>query len=103
MHPHQSPSRRVEVASGQAPVALVIGCADSRVPPEIVFDCGLGELLVVRTAGGVVGTAGLATVEYGVAHLSISLVVVLGHTGCGAIKAAIAAETAGEPPADLQP
>ncbi|MFO7652832.1 MAG: carbonic anhydrase [Candidatus Krumholzibacteriia bacterium] len=78
-----------ELCAGQSPVAVVIGCSDSRVSPEIVFDQGCGDLFVIRTAGHVLDGASLASLEFGVVSLSIPLVVVLGHTGCGAVKAAV--------------
>jgi carbonic anhydrase len=84
-----SPVRRMEVAAGQKPLAMVLGCVDSRVPPELIFDQGLGDLFVVRTAGEVLDRAALASLEFGVAELGIPLLVVLGHRRCGAIKAAI--------------
>ncbi len=87
--PRQTAERRSEVAKGQEPLAVVVSCSDSRVPPEIVFDCGLGDLFVIRTAGHVIDEMVLASVEYGVEHLGIPLVLVLGHSSCGAVKAAI--------------
>ena len=89
IHPRQSPYRRAEVAPAQYPFALIIGCSDSRVPPEIIFDCGLGDLFVVRTAGHALDDAGYASVQYVVEHLGVQLIVVLGHSGCGAVKAVI--------------
>jgi carbonic anhydrase len=89
IHPHQSPEHRREVASAQHPAAIVLSCSDSRVPPEIVFDQGLGDLFVVRTAGHVVDDVALASLEYAVEHLGVTLLVVLGHSGCGAVAAAI--------------
>lgn len=88
-HPHETRERRLEIASAQQPFAAVLGCSDSRVPPEIVFDQGLGDLFVVRTAGHVVDDAVLASLEYAVLHLKVPLVVVLGHSGCGAVAAAV--------------
>lgn len=73
----------------QAPFAIILGCSDSRTPPEILFDQGLGDLFVVRVAGNVVGDIELASIEYGVAHLHSTLIVVLGHQGCGAVTAAL--------------
>jgi len=83
-------------AKGQAPWATVLSCADSRVPVEVVFNVGLGDLFVVRTAGQVADKAVLASVEYGAQHLGVPLVLVLGHESCGAVKAAIDA-TPGSP------
>jgi carbonic anhydrase len=79
----------MEVARGQKPVAMVLGCVDSRVPPELIFDQGLGDLFVIRTAGEVLDRAALGSLEFGVAELHIPLLVVLGHQRCGAVKAAI--------------
>ena len=87
-HPDQTVSRRAFLEGSQHPFAAVFSCADSRVPPEIVFDAGLGDLFVVRSAGHVVDHAVLGTLEFGVDQLGCPLVVVLGHTGCGAVRAA---------------
>jgi carbonic anhydrase len=81
--------RREELAEGQHPFAVIVGCTDSRVPPEIVFDQGLGNLFVVRTAGEVVDDVVLGSVEYAIEHLGVRLIVVLGHEACGAVKAAV--------------
>lgn len=89
LHARQSRERRMEVAKGQHPFAVIVGCADSRVPPELVFDQGLGDLFVVRVAGNVVDDGALASVEYAVEHLGASLIVVLGHERCGAVHAAL--------------
>lgn len=85
----QDIARRAEVASEQKPFALVFGCGDSRVAAEIVFDQGLGRLFVVRTAGHVVESGVLGSIEFGVEYLDIPLVVVLGHDSCGAVGASI--------------
>ncbi|NOK57746.1 MAG: hypothetical protein GFH27_549287n50 [Chloroflexi bacterium AL-W] len=90
-HPDQTLERRSEVVGGQHPFAIIFGCVDSRVPPEIVFDQGLGNLLVIRTAGHVIGDVALGSIEFGVEELGIPLVVVLGHEQCGAVAAAITA------------
>jgi carbonic anhydrase len=87
--PNQTPARRTEVAAGQAPYACILGCADSRVPPEIVFDAGLGDLFVVRVAGNAPNPELLASLDYGVLVLGAPLVMVLGHTACGAVEAAL--------------
>ena len=92
--PDQTTQRRVALGDGQHPFALVLSCADSRVPPEIVFDVGLGDLFVVRSAGHVLDHAILGTLEFGVGQLGTPVVLVLGHTGCGAVKATLAARTA---------
>ena len=88
--------RRAELASGQAPAAIILGCADSRVAPEIAFDTGLGELFVVRVAGNVANTASIASIEYAVAHLRSRLIIVLAHESCGAVAAAIGGGDAGK-------
>jgi carbonic anhydrase len=88
-HPNQSAERRDEVISGQHPFAIIVGCSDSRVPPEIIFDQGIGDIFVIRTAGQVIDDAALASIEYGAEHLGVPLVVVLGHDSCGAVKATI--------------
>jgi carbonic anhydrase len=87
-HPRADRIRRGELTKGQQPFAAVIGCSDSRVPPEIVFDQGMGDLFVVRTAGNVLDDIVMASVEYAVDHLRVKLVLVLGHTKCGAVTAA---------------
>lgn len=77
------------VANGQKPFAVIVTCSDSRVPPEIIFDQGLGDLFVVRVAGNVVDPIALGSVEYGIEHLKAPLVVVMGHEKCGAVKATV--------------
>lgn len=84
--------RRGELADKQTPFAIVLTCSDSRVVPEYLFDQGLGDVFTVRVAGNVADPSNLGTVEYGLAELKASLVVVLGHTKCGAVKAAVARE-----------
>ena len=84
-----------DLARGQQPYATVLGCSDSRVPPELVFDAGFGELFVVRVAGNVLGPSILGTLQYAGAHLKTPLFVVLGHEGCGAVKAAVASKLEG--------
>ena len=86
-HPSQDADRRASVRDGQQPFAVLLGCSDSRVAAEIVFDRGLGDLFVVRTAGHVADTTVLGSIEYGVTVLGVPLVVVLGHDACGAIAA----------------
>jgi len=88
-HPHESAERQRELVQGQNPHAEILSCADSRVPPEIVFDQGLGDLFVVRVAGNVATDTELGSLEYGAEHLHIPLLVVLGHERCGAVTAAI--------------
>jgi carbonic anhydrase len=87
-HPRQSTKERAELTKSQHPFAIVVGCADSRVPPEIVFDQGLGDLFVLRVAGNVIDDHSLGSIEYAVDHLAVRLIVVLGHQSCGAVKAA---------------
>lgn len=82
-------AKRAELAKGQTPFATILSCADSRVPPEVVFHTGLGDLFVVRAAGNITDRAILASVEYGSEHLNIPLIVVMGHESCGAVKAAV--------------
>lgn len=98
-HPHQETAYRKELAAGQKPRAIVLSCADSRVPPEIVFDQGLGDVFVVRVAGQVLDAATVSSIEYAVEHLGAPLVVVMGHHACGAVKAAltVARGSAGSP------
>jgi carbonic anhydrase len=84
-----SAPRRTQLAQGQSPFASVLSCADSRVPPEVIFHTGLGDLFVVRAAGHVSDRSVLASLEYGVEHLHTPLLVVMGHESCGAVKAAV--------------
>jgi carbonic anhydrase len=84
----QAAKRRAELAKSQHPVAAIVSCSDSRVPPEIVFDQGLGDLFIVRVAGNVINDEGLGSIEYSVDHLGTRLILVLGHQSCGAVKAA---------------
>lgn len=87
-HPHVTPKWRMQLATGQHPFAIVLGCADSRTAPEVVFDQGLGDLFVVRVAGNILNDELLGSIEYAVEHLGSPLIVVLGHERCGAVKAA---------------
>jgi carbonic anhydrase len=103
IHPNFTAIRRAGVANGQHPFAIVFGCVDSRVPPEIVFDCGLGDLLVIRTAGHVVDNAALGSIEFGVEKLGIPLIVVLGHARCGAVTVSVeAVERHAETPGQIR-
>ena len=86
----QNSERREALIEGQKPIAVILGCSDSRVVPEIAFDTGLGELFVVRVAGNVANTSSIASIEYAVAQLGTKLIVVLGHQSCGAVNAAVA-------------
>ncbi len=85
----RSPERRLHLASGQRPRAGVLACSDSRVPPEILFDQGLGDIFVVRNAGNIASVEAIGSLEYAVAHLGIPLIIVLGHSGCGAVQSAL--------------
>ncbi|RBP43721.1 carbonic anhydrase [Roseimicrobium gellanilyticum] len=87
-HPHQDRTSRAELAKGQHPFAIVLGCADSRTSPELVFDQGLGDLFVIRVAGNVLNDETIGSIEYAVEHLGSPLIVVLAHERCGAVKAA---------------
>ncbi len=82
-------ARRGDLTGGQQPYAIVLSCADSRVVPELAFDTGLGEIFVIRVAGNVANSSSIASIEYAVAHLGTSVIVVLGHQNCGAVTAAV--------------
>lgn len=97
-HPHQDARWRAALAPGQRPFAVLFGCSDSRLAAEIIFDRGLGDLFVVRTAGHVTGTEVLGSIEYAVTVLDTPLVVVLGHDSCGAVSAAVEVARTGQPP-----
>ena len=84
-----SAQRRIDLAAGQAPFAAYVSCSDSRVPPELLFGRGLGELFIIRNAGNTVDTVALGSIEYAVGVLGVPLVVVMGHESCGAVKAAV--------------
>ncbi|MBS4727672.1 carbonic anhydrase [Mycobacterium sp. SM1] len=98
-HPSQGAEHRASLAAAQKPTAVIFGCADSRVAAEIIFDQGLGDMFVVRTAGHVIDSAVLGSVEYAVSVLGVPLIVVLGHDGCGAVQAALTALDGGALPA----
>lgn len=91
LHPSQGIEHRASLATSQKPTAVVFGCGDSRVAAELIFDQGLGDMFVVRTAGHVIDAAVLGSIEYAVAVLDVPLVVVLGHDSCGAVKATLGA------------
>jgi carbonic anhydrase len=96
-------ARREETASGQQPTAMILSCADSRVPPEIVFDQTIGDLFVVRVAGNCVFAGGLGSFEYAFEHFHSSLLLVLGHSGCGAVTAAVdTVKSHGRAPGDIE-
>jgi carbonic anhydrase len=86
----QGRERRLEIALGQTPFAVLVSCSDSRVPPELLFGRGLGELFIVRNAGNTVDTTALGSIQYAVAELGVPLIVVMGHERCGAVDAAVA-------------
>ncbi len=98
LHPSQDVARRAALANGQKPTAVVFGCGDSRVAAELIFDQGLGDMFVVRTAGHVLDSAVLGSIEFGVAVLDVPLIVVLGHDSCGAVKATLSALDGGAVP-----
>ena len=85
----QDSSRRESIIGGQEPYAIILGCSDSRIVPELIFDTGLGELFVVRVAGNVANSSSIASIEFAVAELGTKLIVVLGHQNCGAVTAAV--------------
>ena len=93
VHPNQSIQWCRAVAEEQHPFAVVLGCSDSRVPPEVIFDGGLGDLFVVRAAGHIADDAAVGSIQYAVEHLGVPLVVVLGHKNCGAVRATVHAVT----------
>ncbi|MEV6274338.1 carbonic anhydrase [Nocardia sp. NPDC051832] len=98
LHPSQGAADRAKLVEGQHPSAILFGCGDSRVAAELIFDQGLGDMFVVRTAGHVVDSSVLGSIEYGVAVLNVPLIVVLGHDSCGAVKATIDALDGGAVP-----
>lgn len=88
-HGEADRKRRVAIAASQKPFAVLVGCSDSRVPPELLFGRGLGELFIIRVAGNTVDMAGLGSIQYAVSALGVPLIVVLGHERCGAVAAAV--------------
>lgn len=101
--PRRDDKTRTELAASQRPFAIVLSCSDSRVPPEVLFDQGLGDLFVVRTAGHVLDPGPIASIEYALEHLGARLIVVMGHESCGAVKAALTTpigKSAGSPDLD---
>lgn len=93
LHPERTAERRLETADMQEPYAIIVGCSDSRVAPEIIFDQGIGELFIVRVAGNVVGPLELDSVEYAAVYLHAPLVLVLGHENCGAVQAVLSGKS----------
>jgi carbonic anhydrase len=103
IHGAQDPEARAALVKGQHPPAIILSCSDSRVPPEIVFDQGLGQVFTVRNAGQVPNSDSIASIEYALDHLGSRLLVVMGHESCGAVKAAATTpvgKTAGSPQLD---
>jgi carbonic anhydrase len=97
-HPNQTVERRTDLATSQSPFAIIVSCSDSRVSPELIFDQGIGDLFVIRSAGEVVSEIGIGSIEYAVEHLSVPVIMVLGHERCGAVKATVAG---GEAPGSI--
>ena len=89
INPRQDNQRVQELSTGQAPSTVVVSCSDSRVPPEMVFDQGLGDIFSVRTAGHALDSISIASIEYAVQHLGSKVILIMGHTSCGAIKASV--------------
>jgi carbonic anhydrase len=87
VHPHETPGRIRELKKGQHPFVVLVSCSDSRIPPELIFDRGLGDIFSIRTAGNIIGDYELGSIEYAIEHLQCKLIVVLGHENCGAIQA----------------
>ena len=100
-HPNQDAPTRQRLVQGQSPFAVILGCADSRISPEILFDQGLGDLFVVRAAGSPACDLAQWSIEYAVEHLGVPLLVVLGHSGCGALTATVETIRADQPASGL--
>jgi carbonic anhydrase len=92
IHPDETLRRIRELKRGQHPFAVVVSCSDSRIPPELIFDQGLGDIFTIRTAGNVIGDYELGSIEYAVEHFHCNLVIVLGHENCGAVEAFISSD-----------
>lgn len=92
LHPDETRKRIRELKKGQHPYAIVVSCSDSRVPPELIFDQGFGDIFSIRTAGNIIGDYELGSIEYAVEHFDCNLVVVMGHENCGAIEAYLKAD-----------
>lgn len=95
--PNSGEVRRLAIVAKQMPIAIVVGCSDSRVPTDIVFDQGPGDLFIVRLAGNVIGESAIESIDYGVKQLDTALIVVLGHANCGAVSAVLSGNTADIP------
>ncbi|SHT34670.1 carbonic anhydrase [Mycobacteroides abscessus subsp. bolletii] len=102
-HPSQDIARRAQLAAGQDPKVVLFGCSDSRVAAEIIFDQGLGDMFVVRTAGHVIDSAVLGSMEYAITVLGVPLIAILGHDSCGAVQATLSALDEGSMPGGLHP
>jgi carbonic anhydrase len=89
LHPNQTPEHRIETAVSPNPFATILSCSDSRVPPEIIFDCGIGDLFVIRVAGNILNKEITGSIEYAVEYFGTKLIVVMGHKRCGAVLTAI--------------
>jgi carbonic anhydrase len=87
LHPNIDEIRKKATLEEQKPFAIIVGCSDSRIPPEIIFDQGIGDLFIIRTAGYVIDNIAMGSIEYAILHLDVKLIVVLGHENCGAITA----------------
>ncbi len=99
VHPDEDMKRMTAISKEQHPFAAVVCCSDSRVPPELLFDQGFGDLFVIRTAGNIIGGVEIGSIEYAVEHLGVKLIIVMGHENCGAVKAFIAG---GEAPGHIK-
>lgn len=88
-HPRQDGELRKKLVGGQEPFAIILGCSDSRIPPELIFDQGLGDIFIIRVAGNIIDDVVLGSIEYAAAHLAVPLIMVLGHSGCGAVTATV--------------
>lgn len=97
-HPHQSADWRNTLTTDQNPIAVIFGCADSRLAAEIIFDVGLGDVFVIRTAGQVIDDAVLGSLQFAIDELNVPLVIILGHDSCGAVTAAVEAYDSGQMP-----
>ena len=93
---NQNSLRRMHVIDTQKPLASVLTCSDSRIVPELIFDCGIGDLFMIRVAGNIANTSSIASIEYAVAHLDVKLIVVLAHQNCGAVTAAVMEKDCGK-------
>jgi carbonic anhydrase len=102
IHPHETADRITELKKGQHPFAVIVSCSDSRLPPELIFDQGLGDVFSIRTAGNVIGDYELGSIEYAVEHLHCKLIVVMGHENCGAIQAYASAGNETHSPGHIQ-